>query len=131
MRPAQRFDREQCLRLVADAYKDTVSASIDQYRECFKDWSIHGYGKDRLCMVVLTKGPEIHTAFGPSPFWCREYVRDAVQQLIQTYGYALTSVRRQNERGQRFVTRIGFKRAVADEGHIYYRIERLADAFLP
>lgn len=80
-------------------------------------------------MVVLTRGPEIHTAFGPAPFWCRLYVREAVQFLIDKYGYALTSVRRSNERGQRFVTRIGFQQTGADERHIYYRIERLAHAF--
>lgn len=131
MPAAQRFDRAECLRLVAEAYRDSVSVTQEEYEAAFRDWHVRGYGTDRLCMVVLTRGPEIHTAFGPAPFWCRLYVREAVQFLIDKYGYAMTSVRRSNARGHRFVERIGFKQYDADERHIYYRIERLSDAFLP
>lgn len=129
MQAAQSFDREECLALIAEAYRDSVPTGLDQFRDALSDWNLHGYGRGKVDVVAIVKGPEIHTAFRSGSVWCRHYVRDALLSLINQYGYALTAVRRENLRGQRFVTRIGFVQTDADDRHIYYRIERLANAF--
>lgn len=76
--------------------------------------------------ALLTKGNEIHVAFDEkvSHGTIRRHIRDSLGKMIEKYGHAVTSVRKQNEKGLRFCERLGFVKTGEKNGAIQMRCDR-------
>lgn len=81
---------------------------------CFKGNEIHAYRHPEFSGKWLTR-QDIERVAGP---------------LIERFGCVVTSVRRDNHEGHRFVTRLGFQRTHEAGGLTHYRTERLNHARL-
>jgi len=79
---------------------------------------------DNVIGGVLVKGPEAHIGVTRTTN-IRHVLRKVIGDQIKAHGYATTSVRKTNTRGQRFVERIGYTKSREDEALIHYVLKEL------
>lgn len=100
--------------------------------EIEKDWSfVEVERKGLLAGFVIIKNNEIHCWRKPeyTGIWLTKHtIKNIIQPLIDKFGFVCTKVRKSNNTGHVFVTRLGFEKVSEDENCTYYRIERLNHA---
>lgn len=78
--------------------------------------------------AVMIRGNEVHVAVVKSAegrWLSRRLIRSVLGRLLSEYAVVVTSVMKGNERGQRFVERLGFQRVGEKEGTIGYELREL------
>ena len=95
-------------------------------------WTEHPiYQGGQQVAFFCTKDAEIH-CYRLEEFAGRWYPREEIERItwpiFAEFGCVLTSVRRANVQGHRFVKRLGFYPVAEDDKTIYYRAERLTHA---
>lgn len=74
--------------------------------------------------AVLVNGPEAHIGINGSRN-IRHVLRSVIGAQLERYGYATTSVRKCNEAGHRFVSRIGYVKTHEQGGIVHYVLREL------
>lgn len=100
--------------------------SKEQFCEQLRAWTVKPVEIDcEIAFAFLTNGAEFHfESFGHHRI-TMAMIRESLQPLIDTYGYAATKTPHEDERQHRFNRRFGFVVTGKDEFDIHYRIERL------
>ena len=92
----------------------------------FDGFDIQAFKKDNEVIgMLMTRGPELHVAILPEyrrRWLSAGLIRKVLGNIIDKYGYASTSVMKDNVIGQDFVERLGFERQSYNNGIIYYRM---------
>lgn len=79
---------------------------------------------DEVVGGVMVKGPEAHIGMSRTGH-IRAVFRAVIGEQLKRYGYATTSVRKENKAGQRFVQRIGYVQSGEDGRLIHYVLKEL------
>ena len=83
------------------------------------DWDCEMVGEQGALML---RGPEVH-AIGVG--LTRRRLRDTLERLITSYGFAQTTVEPGNTRSENFVRRLGFSPVETGVNGTIFRIERI------
>lgn len=99
-----------------------------QFHNYYADWEIFpAVLAGEVCGAVFRQGPELHVAVldHARKRWASPRLwREVIDGTLDKYGYAVTSVAANNDTGQRFVSRIGFKETGRNGPFVIYRLER-------
>jgi GNAT superfamily N-acetyltransferase len=107
-----------------EALKPRLPMSFDDFCKTFEPFEIIGVNGG----AVMVRGNEVHVAVVKScegKWISRRLIRDVLGKLITQYGCAVTTVMKDNERGQRFVERLGFNKVREEKGTIGYELRQL------
>ena len=92
----------------------------------FDGFEIKAFKKGDLVIgMLMTRGPELHVAILPEyrrRWLSAGLIKEVLGNIIDKYGYVITSVMQDNVIGQDFVERLGFKREYFYNGIIHYRM---------
>jgi len=112
------------LEYAYEALKPRLPMSFDDFCKTFEPFEIIGVKGG----AVMVRGNEVHVAVVKSAegkWLSRKLIRQILGRLISEYGMAVTTVMKDNERGQRFVERLGFKKTKEERGTIGYELHEL------
>lgn len=126
MTPFDHYDRMAALeKAYQSASRRMPSISFPAFVACMQAWDVYPvHVDDEVVGAVLTCGPEIHACIddGYGRWLNRRVLRDTLESVMTTHGYALTSAT--TDAGRRFVERLGFVEQapgqfvkVANHGH--------------
>jgi hypothetical protein len=117
---------KDALLMVYESIKHRVNFEFDVYENAVKDWDVLPLVENNVVIGgVLIKGNEIHVGYGIKPkSTILPYIKSTLNQIISKYGYAITSVMKENEAGLRFCKRLGFTRIGEENGTIKLRCDR-------
>lgn len=107
-----------------EALKPRLPLSFDDFCKVFEPFEIVNVKGG----AVMIRGNEVHVAVvktAEGKWLSRRLIREVLGRLIDEYGSAVTTVMADNERGQRFVERLGFERAGGKNGVIGYELRQL------
>jgi len=120
-------DREAALDAAFLALRERMpGASRDALANAMADYRVRAIvtGGEAIG-AFFTKGPEVHVAVVPRHHrrWLtRSLLREGLQPIIRKYGYATCSVMADNDRGDRFVRRLGFVPTRDDGRMTHYEV---------
>jgi hypothetical protein len=117
---------KDALLMVYESIKHRVNFEFDVYENAVKDWDVLPLVENNIVIGgVLIKDNEIHVGYGIKPrSTILPYIKSTLNQIISKYGYAVTSVMKENEAGLRFCKRLGFTRIGEENGTIKLRCDR-------
>ncbi len=107
-----------------EALKPRLPLSYEDFRKVFEPFQIIPVSGG----AVMVRGNEVHVAVvktAEGKWLSRGLIRRVLGTLIAEHGSAVTSVMRDNQRGQRFVERLGFKKTKEDKDTIGYELHEL------
>lgn len=114
----------ESLAYAYEALKPRLPLSFDDFCKVFEPFEIVGVKGG----AVMIRGNEVHVAVVKSAegkWISRRLIRTVLGKLIDRYGVAVTTVMKDNERGQKFVERLGFKKVKEEQGTIGYELREL------
>lgn len=100
----------------------------EEFEKSLEGWTLDPIrdAAGNAAVLFVVNGPRFHFAkFDPAYQAGREILRKYPGELIERYGYALTSTPKEDARQRRFNERLGFFQVGEDEHDIHYRIEKL------
>lgn len=119
--------RDQALISVYKSVKERLPGSMGavEFIESMNDWNVVPLTENGSVIGgVITKGPELHVGYYPKPTRSiRRHIRDTLNTILDTHGYATTSVMKDNEAGLKFCERLGFAPIGELDGKIMLRCE--------
>lgn len=122
-------ERQEALEAAYESSRNRLKLPKDKFMDAFGSWIVCPVRvSGAIVGGVLLKGNEVHVAVSKSSegrWLSRSLIRRVLGNLISRYGVAVTSVMKDNERGQRFVERLGFQRVGEKEGTIGYELRQL------
>lgn len=101
--------RDQAISMLYESVKDRLTISLNDFNKCLVDWEIIPLRQnDEVIGAIMQKGHELHIGYGkPSKASIRGHLM-ALKKVIDKYGYATTSVLKDNPKGLNFCKRLGF-----------------------
>jgi hypothetical protein len=104
--------RDQALVSVYKSVKDRLPDSIGavDFIKSMDDWDVVPLTENgQVIGGVITKGAELHVGYYPKPTRSiRRHIRETLGAILEQYGFAETTVMRDNVAGLRFCERLGF-----------------------
>jgi hypothetical protein len=118
--------QERALLMIYTSVKDRLPVGADEFCEAVKDFDVIPLTESgKVFGGVLVKGNELHVGFAERPkSSIRRYIRSCLNDTIDKYGSAVTSVSKDNPRGLRFCERLGFVKIAEQNGNILLRCDR-------
>lgn len=84
--------------------------TFEEYQKRLVGWEIIPLYEDKeLIGTVIRHKNELHVGFIKQGNCIRGYIRKIVGETLDKYGEVITSVRKDNDKGFKFCTRLGFK----------------------
>ena len=116
----------RAITLIYNSVKDRVDLTLEQFAEALKDWNFVELEHDgKLYGVVMIKDNELHVSFDGVPkFSIRRYLKETIGKVIENYGYAVTSITKNNEKELNFCKRFGFVIVSETQDQIYMKCDR-------
>jgi RimJ/RimL family protein N-acetyltransferase len=119
-------DRKTAIKMIYESVKDRLNMPFEDFYQIMSDWDITPLKqKDVIIGGVLAKENEVHIGYGIKPtFSIRGHLRETLKKVIDKYGYAVTSVMQENQKGINFCKRLGFIEIKQEQGKIYLKCDR-------
>jgi RimJ/RimL family protein N-acetyltransferase len=119
-------DRVQAMKMIYESVKGRLNMGFDDFYAVMGDWEVTPLrNKDVIVGGVLSKKNEVHIGYGIKPtFSIRSHLKQTLKKVLDQYGYAVTSVMLENEKGINFCKRLGFVEIKQDQGKIYLKCDR-------
>jgi hypothetical protein len=109
-------DRVQAMKMIYESVKGRLNMGFDDFYAVMGDWEVTPLrNKDVIVGGVLSKKNEVNIGYGIKP---------TLKKVLDQYGYAVTSVMLENEKGINFCKRLGFVEIKQDQGKIYLKCDR-------
>lgn len=120
------FDRIAALSMIYESVKDRIKMPLDMFQLVMNDWNVIPLKEKGLVIGgVLEKENEVHIGYGIKPtFSIKGHLRKTLRKVIDKYGFAVTSVMQENEKGINFCKRLGFVEIKREQGKIYFKCDR-------
>lgn len=118
--------QDRALLMVYESVKHRLDIGVVEYIEAVKDWDVVPLTeRGEVIGGVLSKGNEVHIGYGKKPHTSiRPHLRRTLGEVLNKYGYAVTTVQAENEAGLRFCKRLGFVKLSEEGGTIRLRCDR-------
>lgn len=117
--------RDQAISMLYESVKDRLTISLNDFNKCLIDWEIIPLRQNNEVIgAIMQKGTELHIGYGkPSKASIRGHLM-ALKNVIDKYGYATTSVLKDNPKGLNFCKRLGFIELAQESDKILLRCYR-------
>lgn len=114
------------VEIIYESVKDRLPMTLEQFKEALKDWEfIELFEDGKPFGAVMIKETEIHVGFLKVPtVSIRRYIKETIGKVIDKYGFATTSVTKNNEKGLKFCKRFGYIPVNEDDTKIYMKCDR-------
>lgn len=118
--------QDRALVMVYSSVKDRVGMGFAQYAEAIKDYELIPLTESgKVVGGVLLKSNEIHVGCGEKlKASARRYIRQYLNKILDSYGFAITSVQAHNSVGLKFCERLGFVKVGEYNGIYSLRCDR-------
>lgn len=118
--------RDEAIKMVYKSIKGRAPFDLQSFVEMLRTWDVIPLLEDgQVIGGVLSKGNELHVGYGEKPkASIRRYVKEILNQTIDKYGFAITTVQPQNSAGLRFCERLGFVKVGENHGAYMLRCDR-------
>lgn len=118
--------REEAIRKTYEAVASRAPFSVDVFIAALQDWDITPvFDGEEIIGSILTKENELHIGLYRRPkASVGRFIRSAMRDTIDKYGFAITTVQPQNSAGLRFCERLGFVKVGEKGGNILLRCDR-------
>lgn len=116
----------KAISIIYESVKSRLPITLEQFEEALKDWDFVELTENgELIGAVMIKGNELHVGYGKKPTASiRGHIKKTLKTLLDKYGYAVTMVQKENERGLNFCKRLGFIVLNEEKGKILLRCDR-------
>jgi len=114
------------VNLAYNSVKDRIDLTLEEFAEVLKDWEFVELKHDeKLFGVIIIKDNELHISLDGVPkFSIRRYLKETIGKVIENYGYAVTSITKNNEKELNFCKRFGFVIVSETQDQIYMKCDR-------
>jgi GNAT superfamily N-acetyltransferase len=112
------------LRLVYEACSNRLNVAFEDFRKLMEGFEVIPVTGG----AVLVKDNEVHVAVtkeAEGRWISRKLIRSVLGKALEKYGVVKTSVMNDNERGHKFVERLGFECVGSVEGKVEYELRKL------
>ena len=118
--------RDEAIKMVYKSIKGRAPFDLQSFVEMLRTWDVIPLLEGgKVIGGVLSKGNELHVGYGEKPkASIRRYVKEILNQTIDKYGFAITTVQAQNSAGLRFCKRLGFVEVGENHGAYMLRCDR-------
>jgi hypothetical protein len=118
--------KKDALLMIYESIKHRVNFEFDVYENAVKDCNVLPLLENNVVIGgVLIKDNEIHVGYGVKPkSTILPYIKSILNKTIEKYGYAITSVMKENEAGLKFCKRLGFTIICEENDTIKLRCDR-------
>lgn len=114
----------EALQYAYEALKPRLPLSYHDFLKVFEPFEIVGVTGG----AVMIRGNEVHVAVvkkAEGRWLSRRLIRSVLGRLLSEYGVVVTSVMQENDRGRRFVERLGFQKVGEEKGIVGYELRQL------
>ena len=114
------------LDVLYDSLKNRITIERDTFKQIFSTWNVTGlYEQDVLIGCVVQKNHEVHIGYKQKPtVSIRKHLKNTLKKVLNDYGFATTSVMKNNMNGLNFCKRLGFYEISQDESKINLKCDR-------
>ena len=117
-------ESHKALNKAWESYKDYWEGTKDTFLNKFKGFTIYPLkNKNGIIGCSIVKDNEIHV-FSTEHFYMRNYIRSILIPLFDEYEEVISTVHKDNVKGLKYVTRLGFKPYKQINNTIYIRITK-------
>lgn len=118
--------RDEAIKQIYKAVRGRAPFNLEEFVHMLTSWEVTPlYDRGELIGGVLSKDNELHVGCGERPRTStRRYIKETLNQTIDKYGFAITSVQAQNSVGLRFCERLGFVKVGEANGAVLLRCDR-------
>lgn len=110
---------------IYESVKDSVPLALDAFVRATDGWEFLPVTEDgQMIGAVMRKENEVHVGFVRQGRCIRGHIRRILGDVLAAYGFAVTMVRKSNERGLRFCERLGFKKTKEENGIVFMTCTR-------
>ena len=117
---------DDAFKMLCESVKDRLTISVDEFKANLKDFEIIPLVENGTVIgAVLMKKNEVHIGYGIKPkASIRHHLKQTLLKVLQKYGFAVTSVQKDNIKGLNFCKRLGFVVFGEESDKILLRCER-------
>ena len=114
------------LKILYESIKNRTELEYKTFEQLFNDWKqIPLYQNNVLVGCVIQKGNEVHIGYGEKPtFSIRKHLKETLKKVIDEYGYAVTMVMENYDKGLIFCKRLGFYEIAREGSKIILKCDR-------
>ena len=114
------------LKTLYESVSDRIQIDFDTFSKNLQDWiKIPLYENNRLIGCVIQKDNEGHIGYQFKPTASiKKHLKDTLKKVLETYGFAVTSVMENNEKGLLFCKRLGFYEIAKEGSKIILKCDR-------
>ena len=114
------------LKTLYESVSDRIQIDFDTFSKNLQDWiKIPLYENNRLIGCVIQKNNEVHIGYQFKPTESiKKHLKDTLKKVLETYGFAVTSVMENNEKGLLFCKRLGFYEIAKEGSKIILKCDR-------
>lgn len=117
-------EQHKALEQAYKSYKDYWKGTKETFLDKFKGFTIYPLkNKNGIIGCSIVKDNEIHV-FSTEHFYMRNYIRSILIPLFNKYEEVISTVHKDNLKGLKYVTRLGFKPYKQINNTIYIRITK-------
>lgn len=119
-------ERNAALRMTYRSVANRAATTEEVFIQALQDWDVTAvYDGKEVIGSILAKENELHIGVYRKPkASIGRYIRAAMREAIDKYGFAITTVQPQNSDGLRFCERLGFIQIGEKGGNILLRCDR-------
>ena len=120
------LDKNNALLMIYESIKHRTSLSSNEYIRLLLNWNVLPLIENsEVIGGVLIKNNEIHVGYGKAPkSSIKPYIKSILNFLIDQYGFVVTAVQKENQKGLVFCKRLGFFETNESNGIIELRCNR-------
>ena len=117
---------DDAFKMLCESVKDRLTISLDEFKANLKDFEIIPLLENGIVIgAVLMKENEVHIGYGIKPkASILRHLKQTLHKVIKKYGFAVTSVQKDNIKGLNFCKRLGFVVFGEESDKILLRCER-------
>jgi hypothetical protein len=114
------------LGVLYESIKHRTNMDYEVFADNLKDWQTTGlYENQELIGCVIQKDNEVHIGYKQKPTASiRHHLKKTLKQVINDYGFAVTSVMEDNKAGLNFCKRLGFYEIGQEKSKINLKCDR-------
>jgi hypothetical protein len=117
----------QALRAAWESARDRCDVDFEDFAMAVEDWNVHPVRvAGKIVGAILTHREQIHACIKPEAFgkWVGMKEVNVLNDVIDRYGRAVTSVSHGNEVGRKFVQGLGFSLVEIRNGVDWFELDR-------
>lgn len=119
-------DKDAALVMLFKSVQDRLTIDFLTFAEALKEWEIVPLNENNeIIGGVLIKENEVHIGYGKPPkASILSHLKKTLHNVIDKYGFAVTSVQKSNAKGLNFCKRLGFVVLSEESDKIILRCDR-------